>query len=259
METGVDINFNSGSLSQLSSNWSGVSAAVSGLNYYQYAIGTSIGVGGTDVKTWTSVGTGTSATATSLTLQTSTLYYFNVRAVDNAGNTQTVISSDGQQVAPSLTFGVSPPTITFDNLNVGVGYSDSKVTTLTTSTNAYGGYVVRTFTTDFLRSAGVGYTVPDFDGGTYTSPAVWGAGNVGFGYTSDDTTIQGSDKFAGGTKYAPFSRAGPGDIIADHTGNVTGDPITDEVFTITHKVKAPSIQPAANYLTTIIYTVTAQY
>jgi len=255
--TGVDIDFNGGSLSELSANWADINANVSGLDHYEYSIGTS--VGGTEVGSWVSVGTGTSATATGLTLQTSVPYYFNVRGIDNATNTQTAISSEGQFVSPSLTFSVSPPTLTFDNLNVGNSYSDNKVTTLTTSTNAYGGYVIRSFVTDYLRSVGVGFTVPDFNGGTYASPGTWEVGNTGFGYTSSDTTIQEfGDKFGGGNLYAPFSQIGPGDIVADHTGNITGDPINEQFF-ITNKVKAGLTQPSSYYSTIAVYTATAQY
>jgi hypothetical protein len=256
-ETGADIDFNNGSLSELSANWSGFDVQASGLSRYDYSIGTS--VGGTEVGGWINVGIGTSATATGLTLKTSVLYYFNVRAIDNAGNIQSAVSSDGQIVAPNITFSVSPAILNLDNLNVGNSYSDTKITTLTTSTNAYGGYVVRSFVTDYLRSTNGNYWIPDFDGGSYASPGFWGEGNTGFGYTSSDTTIQEADKFSGGTLYAPFSQDGPGDIIADHTNNVTGGPINNEQFMITYKVKADEIQQSANYVTTAVYTVTPQY
>jgi len=255
--TGIDIDFNGGSLSELSANWADINANVSGLDHYEYSIGTSIG--GTEVGSWVSVGTGTSAIATGLTLQTSDLYYFNVRAIDKATNTQTAISSDGQFVSPSLTFSVSPSTLTFVNLNVGNSYSDTKITTLTTSTNAYGGYVIRAFVTDYLRSLGGSFFIPDFDGGNYASPGTWGVGNTGFGYTSSDTTIQEfGDKFGGGNLYAPFSQDGPGDIVADHTDNITGDPINEQFF-ITNKVKAGLTQASSYYSTIAVYTATAQY
>jgi len=255
--TGVDIDFNGGSLSELSANWADINANVSGLDHYEYSIGTTIG--GTEVGSWISIGTGTSATATGLTLQTSDPYYFNVRAIDNATNIQSAISSDGQFVSPSLTFSVSPSSLAFTNLNVGNSYSDTKITTLTTSTNAYGGYVIRAFVTDYLRSLGGSFFIPDFDGGNYASPGTWGVGNTGFGYTSSDTTIQEfGDKFGGGNLYAPFSQDGPGDIVADHTDNITGDPINEQFF-ITNKVKAGLTQASSYYSTIVVYTATAQY
>ncbi|HUV72454.1 MAG TPA: DUF1349 domain-containing protein [Clostridia bacterium] len=256
-EEGVDKDFNDGSLSELSANWSGFDAQVSGLSYYEYSIGTTAGT--TDVKVWTNIGTGNSASATGLSLQTSNIYFFNVRITDLAGNTAAVYS-DGVQIAPTLSFSVSPAVQTFSNLGVGNSYTDTKNTTLTTSTNAYGGYLIWAYLSSLLTSAAnPDDTVPLFDGGSYESPASWGAGNVGFGYTSSDTTIQGSDKFGGGTLYAPYSLVGAGDIIADHTDSVSGSPINNEEFAITSKIKVGETQAASTYATTIIYTATALY
>lgn len=265
-DVGVDTDFSTTSLSQLSANWANFDATVSGLDHYDYSIGTT--QGGTDTKTWTDNSTTTSATATGLTLQTSQVYYFNVRAVDNAGNVQDpVISSDGQIVNPSLSFAVSPASINFANLGVGNSYSDSQPVTLTTSTNAYNGYVVRAYITDYPRSTDTLYTIPDFNGGSYATPDGWLVSDRGFGYTSSDTLVQGSNIFnsdpcPGGNDtscYAPFSHTAPGEIIADHTSTVAGDPIAGEVFTITCKVVADDTKEAANYTTTIVYTITAQY
>ncbi len=261
---GVDIMFNDGSLSTLSANWSGVNASNAGLSSYDYSIGTS--AGGTDVVNWTSNGTSTSITVNSLNLQSSKMYFFNVRTNDAAGNSAT-ISSNGQVVAPSLTFTLSSNSINFSNLNAGNSYSDTKTTTLTTSTNAYNGYVIRLFKTDSLRSAtSPSITIPDFNGGTYAAPSAWGS-NTGFGYTSNDTTIQGVNKFnpvtcAGGGSspcYAPISSSAPGDIVADHTSNVTGSPITNEQFIITYKVQTQSTQSAGTYSTSLVYTIIPQY
>ena len=265
VSAGVDSDYSTSSLSQLSANWSGFSSGASGLSEYEYSIGTTQGA--TDVLTWTSAGTATSVTATSLSLQTSQAYYFNVRAVDNAGNVQTGVSSDGQIITPSLTFSVTPATLAFNNLNSGNGYTDSQTVTLTTSTNAYNGYIVRAYTTDLLRSTDTLTTIPNFDGGTYASPDEWLSGDRGFGYTSSDSTIQGSNKFggtpcAGGGNppcYAPFSQSAPGDIVADNTSNVSGTPISNEQFTITYKVQTDAVQGSANYTTTVVYTITAIY
>jgi hypothetical protein len=249
---GVDATFSTTSLTTLSANWSGFDSNVSGLNKYQYSIGTT--AGGTDVKTWTDNSTTTSVTDSSLTLQTSQLYFVNVRAVDNAGNTSSVVSSNGQMVAPSLAFTVTPSTLTFANLSASNSYTDSQNTTLSTTTNANAGYIIRAFVTDYLRSTDTASTIADFTGGTYASPAAWGA-STGLGYTSSDTTIQGSNKFSGATLYAPFNHTGPGDIVADNTTSVTGG----QSFTITNKVATTAIQAAKSYRTTVVYTVTAQY
>ena len=254
---GVDASFATSSLSSLSANWASINTNVSGLLRYEYSIGTSAGA--TNIKAWTDNSTATSVTTTGLTLQTSQLYYFNVRAVDNAGNTQTAISSNGQLVSPSLSFSITPATTTFNNLSVSNSYSDTQTTTLTTSTNAYNGYIIRAFTTDLLKNLGGTQSISNFSAGSYATPASWNGSETGFGYTSSDTTIQGSNKFASGTLYAPFSQTGPGDIVADHTTSVSGSSISNESFNITYKVKVPASQAATNYTSTVVYTATAQY
>jgi hypothetical protein len=262
--SGIDINFNDGSLSSLSANWNGVNGEISGLSSYDYSIGTSAGA--TDVVNWTTNSTNTSLTVNSLTLQSSNMYFFNVRSIDNAGNSA-IISSNGQVIAPSLTFSISSNTLNFSNLNTGNSYSDTKTTTLTTSTNAYNGYIIRLFKTGLLTSvSNPSITISDFAGGTYAAPAEW-ASNNGFGYTSNDTTIQGVNKFnpvtcsGGGSApcYAPISSTAPGDIVADHTTNVTGSPITNEQFQITYKVQTPALQPAGTYSNSLVYTIIPQY
>lgn len=264
-EAGVDKSFSDTSLSALSANWSGFNFNVSLILRYDYSIGTT--QGGTDVKGWTSNTTATSVTATSLTLQTSRVYYVNVRAYDNAGNF-VERSSDGQLVAPSVSFSVSPATLTFDNLNTGNGHTDTKTTTLSTSTNAYGGYVVRLAATDYLRSGS--FTIPDFNGGSYASPDSWQIGDLGFGYTSSDADIQGVNKFQSSTCpggsalaapgcYAPYTQTRPGDIVADHIANVTGAPISNEQFTITHRATVSPAQAAAPYSAVLVYTITVLY
>ncbi len=261
---GIDAAFNDGSLSSLSANWDGFVATVSGLSRYDYSIGSS--AGGTDILTWTSNSTNTSVTATSLTLRTAQMYFFNVRAVDNAGNSA-IVSSNGQLVAPSLTFTVSPTTVTFSNLGTTNSFNDTKTTTLTTTTNAYNGYVIKAYeTTPLTSSANPIYTIPDFNGGTYAAPDGWLTGDRGFGYNSSDTSIQGANKFNSatcpggnsGACYAPFSSTAPGDIVADHDTGVTGSPVTDN-FTITYQVKTDAIQMTGAYTTVIVYTVTPSY
>jgi hypothetical protein len=261
---GVDSSFNDGSLYSLSANWDSFNSNVSGLESYDYSIGTT--AGGTDVRDWTSNSTSTSVTASGLTLQTSQIYYFNVRANDNAGNSS-IVSSDGQMIQPSLAFSIDSSSLSFSNLNTGNSYTDTKNTVITTSTNAYNGFVIRAYQTDSLRSTIYpSTTIPDFSAGSYSAPSSW-SGN-GFGYTSSDTSIQGSAKFPSsgsclgtGTApcFAPFSSTGPGDIVADHTSNISGSPVSNEEHTLTYKVSASDTQPAGPYSTSVVYTVTAQY
>jgi hypothetical protein len=260
----TDAVFNSGTLSSLSANWDTLNANVSGLLSYDYSIGTT--AGGTDILAYTTNGTTTSVTASGLTLQSSIMYFINVRVNDYAGN-NAVFSSNGQRVLPTLSFSLSSGSVTFAHLNNGNSFTDTQTTTLTTSTNAFNGYVIRLFKADSLRSTVYpAVTISDFAGGSYASPAGWTSG-TGFGYTSSDTTIQGVNKFqpascaGGGTApcYAPFSSTAPGDIVADHTSTVSGSPVSNETFTMTYKVATPVTQPAGPYSTTLVYTIIPQY
>lgn len=263
---GVDATLNDGTLTTLSANWNTYTDSSSGVNHYEYSFSTS--PGGTDVKGWTSVGTSTSVTDSGLSLHTGIVYYSNVRVIDNAGNTSDAASSDGQMVAPTLSFGISPSSLTFARVNANNSYTDNQATTLTTSTNAYGGYTVRAVATSNLTgSAG---TIPNFSSGSYASPNAWPGGTAGFGYTSSDTSVQGSNIFqaspcpGGGTFaapgcFAPYSQSSTGDIIADNTVGANGTSITNEQFTITSRVTASATAQAGQYNTTLIYSAAAIY
>lgn len=258
---GVDVEYNSGALDTLEANWN-IDSSSSGLVGYEYSIGTVAGA--TDVKAWTSVGTSTSFSDSSLTLTTSQPYFVNIRTTDNAGS-ESVISSDGQFVAPTLNFSLSGSALDLGNLNPGNNYTATGNTTITTSTNAYNGYVVRGYATGVLTNGTDNVSM--FDGGTYVSPDEWLVGDFGFGYTSSDTDVQGSNKFggapcAGGGNppcYAPWSLSAPGDIIADHTSTVSGTPIVNESFIITHRVTVPNVTAIGEFTTTIIYNITARF
>ncbi|SVB21878.1 uncharacterized protein METZ01_LOCUS174732, partial [marine metagenome] len=93
--TGGDITYSS-SDSILSANWAAFTETVSGIQKYEYAIGDTIG--GTNVVTWTDNDTSTSVIKSGLTLTSGSIYYINVRAIDNAGNIANVITSDGAMV-----------------------------------------------------------------------------------------------------------------------------------------------------------------
>jgi hypothetical protein len=233
---------------------------------YDYSIGTS--PGGVDVQDWTTTGAATEITASGLSLETSSIYYFNVRITDVAGN-QTVVTSDGQQVAPTISFSTSTEGsgVLFNQLNDINNYTDTKSTVLTTSTNARNGYAVRAFATSELETVALD-SIDMFDGGTYAFPDVWNPGDRGFGYTSNDALVNGSNKFndavcpgggSGGPCFAPFSLFAPGDIVADNPGIVSGTPIEDEQFTITHRVVADETQATGIYQTTLIFQATANY
>lgn len=101
--TGADASY-TGSTTTLSANWTASTDVTSGLQKYQYAIGTTSG--GTQTLGYTNNGTATAVTNSSLSLSNGVTYYVSVRAVDNANNTGGVTTSNGITVNTSL------PTIT---------------------------------------------------------------------------------------------------------------------------------------------------
>jgi hypothetical protein len=168
------------------------------------------------------------------------------------GPTASATTSD-----PTLSFGVSANSVTFDNLNSGNSFTDSaKSTTLTTSTNAYNGYTVYGRATGVLSSNGneiAHYTSAN------SSPTTWSG--TGFGYTTDDSNLIGgtANRFtSGGAKYAGFTTSSPGDPVADHPGPIT-TAISSEQFTVSYRVTADSSTKAGNYTTTLLYIVVPNY
>jgi len=158
----------------------------------------------------------------------------------------------------SITFGVSSSTVTFDPLTPANTYTDAtKSTIITTSTNAYNGYIVYGSETGALTFGS--NTIPDYSG-TNANPTAWSG--TGFGYTTSDSSLTGgtTDRFtSGGAKYAGFTTASPGDPIADHIGPVVETPITNEEFTISYRVTANAGVPAGRYTTKLIYIVVPTY
>ena len=92
--TSSDIQYIS-SLNTLSANW-GASIHSSGINHYEYAIGTT--PGGTNTAGWTSVGLNLSVTRSSLPLIENQVYYFSVKAQNNNLIYSNVSVSNGQRV-----------------------------------------------------------------------------------------------------------------------------------------------------------------
>jgi predicted GH43/DUF377 family glycosyl hydrolase len=93
------------SLTTLSANWTTVTDDISGIDHYEYSIGTTSG--GDDVVSWTSVGNTTSVTKTGLTLSVDQTYYVSVKGVNGADVDGTRGISSGQIVVDH-----TPPVVT---------------------------------------------------------------------------------------------------------------------------------------------------
>ncbi len=194
----------------------------------------------------------TSVTMPGLNLHTGQMYYFNVKATDNAGNVSAVVSSNGQMIAPTLTFSVSSTNVTFDRLKPANSFtSTAKTLDINTTTNAYNGYVVRQYTSGLPTWGG---NTIDAYSGTYASPTTWAG--TGMGYTSSDTSIQASGNlFATATKYAAPPTSGPGDIVADDTISKP----SGQTYTLSYKIAVPSTQKSGTYTTSLSIGATASF
>lgn len=272
--TGADQDWNNGSLSVIDGNWTGTTpdSSSSGLLKYEYAIRRQSDSWYWNNSTWqsgefwTDNGAATSFTKSSMNLQTGATYYISLKTTDNAGNVAT-INSNGQQVSPTLSFSFDSNLVTFSDLNNSNNWTDTKTTTLTVSTNASAGYTIKASINQLLTSiAYPAQTIANFIG-TWATPQNWlnfckdDSNDCGFGYTSNDTLVQSSNRFSGGTLFAAYSGTSPGDVVADHTDPVNGSTgaVSNEQFTITHKVSVPSSQAASTYQTTAIFVITANY
>lgn len=249
--------FNDGSLNTLSGSWTDFATTGAAVSRYEYAIGTT--PGGTDVAAWTNTGwvnTGSpkTVTRTGLGLHTGQLYFISIRAVDTAGNTSAVATSPGQMVAPTLVFAASATSIDFGALNATNSYTANGNVTLTTSTNAYNGYVLTTSATSAMSTGTV--DIPQSVGGTWASPTA--TPGIGLAYSSSGTGGYADTKFADGTYWAAMPM-GAAEIFANHPSSVTGSPISNEEFMLLLRLKASATQAAGLYTSAMTVTCTVSY
>jgi spore germination protein YaaH/PKD repeat protein len=114
---------------QVAGNYSATSDVHSGVDHYEYAIGTTAGA--TDVVTWTANGLNLAFTHTGLSLSYGTTYYISVRAVNGAGLVSNPVSSNGAL----LDIPNSPPVAAFAAQSLTICQGDS-VSFLNSSTDA---------------------------------------------------------------------------------------------------------------------------
>ena len=260
--TGADIDFNDGSLTTMSANWTGFTDALSGIDFHEYSVGTTPGA--TDIYGWTNVFMGVNVTNSMLVLHTGQTYYFNVRVTDSAGNTTSSVASDGQGVLPTLAVTVSSTDIQLGNFGPDNNNTASTTMMISISTNAYQGYTVLVYAADYLRSLdNPAVIVPDFSAGTYDSPAEWSG--TGWGFNIDDCDLNGGAFWTGAgctgnPKYAPITQTAPGNVVGDHTALVDGStgPVSD-VITLTLRATTSDVQEQADYSTSFVVVVKPVY
>jgi hypothetical protein len=193
-------------------------------------------------------------------LSENTIYRVKAKA-RQGGYTETEWSAEASATTgvPTLTFGISADTVSFDQLNGENSWTDStKSTTLTTSTNAYYGYTVYGHETTPLTNI-YNNTISDYIAPN-SNPTNWNG--IGFGYSTNDNNLIGglANRFtSSGPKYAGFTTSAPGDPVADHHEYVVENPILNEQFTVSYRVTVNANQTAGLYRTNIVYVVVPEY
>ena len=171
-----------------------------------------------------------------------------------------------------LDVNITGTAITFGSLNFGNNFTDtaSTQTQITVSTSATNGYVVTAWETQKMtHEAYAGVTIDNFnvnsgaDYGDYVDPLPWTNNcstaspnnECGFGFTSNDTSVEGSNRYNNGTEYAGFSESSASPIrVIDYA-----DPADAVSNLITYRISASNTQGAGTYATTIVYVITAEY
>ena len=82
-----------GSQNTLVVSWSDFADTVSGIQYFEYGVGTTSG--GLDLRNWTNVGADVSINAAALNLADETTYYVSVKATDGVGHVSGVVTTNG--------------------------------------------------------------------------------------------------------------------------------------------------------------------
>ena len=82
-----------GSQDTLVVSWSDFADTVSGIQYFEYGVGTTSG--GLDIRNWTNIGPDVSINAGALNLTDEATYYVSVRATDGVGHVSGVVTTNG--------------------------------------------------------------------------------------------------------------------------------------------------------------------
>ena len=184
--------------SATTTSWAGSTDVTSGVDRYEFALGTSIG--GSEVTGWVSNGLLLTRTPSSLSLIEGTTYYSSVRAVDRSGNTSGIASGDGFK--PDVTLPTIPASIndgitsavTNQSTPLSWGLSTDSLSGIATYQVAIGTALGLDDVSTWSNVAGTTKTVSSLsltEGATYYASvrAVDAAGNIGPSRNGDGWVI----------------------------------------------------------------------
>ena len=179
-----------------------------------------------------------------------------------AGLEFTIVDSN-EDVPPSLELGI----LDASNNYTRTDWVDLKVTTSATNGYIITAWAVTSYTPDVLRHDIYEDTdyIKNFYG-TYATPQTWEATDYcidndnycGFGYTSSDTSVDGSNLYDSGAKYVKFPSESSGYIVSDYDQPVSV-PDSGSTYRATVKASVKVSQLFGDYSTTIVFICTAQY
>ncbi|MCK4520245.1 hypothetical protein KAT95_00015 [Candidatus Parcubacteria bacterium] len=163
----------------------------------------------------------------------------------------------------------SPPSLEIGTLD-SPNYTNTDWVDLKVNTSASNGYIitawaVSSYTPDIFRHADYPSStyIQDFIG-TYATSTEWGgyckdnSNYCGFGYTSSDPSVEGSNRYSSGNNYAKFVSSGPGNRVSDHNQPVSKAD-AEGTYRVTVKASVLATQIAGDYSTTLVFVCTAQY
>lgn len=214
-------------------DWTASTDACS-LSHYEVSLGTS--AGSDNVNTWTNIGLTTTHSYANLSpnLSYSTNYFFNVRAVDSAGNTSSAVSTSSWQLT-------SPGNVSATGLNLWLDlddaqriFSDASCSASESTNGARVGCVKDKSGNDNHATNSVGSNQPIFSTGSFNAKnALYFDGSrdefLDFGVQTDIRTVfwvLKEDSSNPGT--TAFLLGDPGGSTFDfHRGGTTSGPIFD--------------------------------
>jgi len=162
---------------------------------------------------------------------------------------------------------ITGTSIDFGTLDTSNNFTVTATTTtdITVTTSATNGYIVTAWETQLLTCSDSGAcgseTIQNFTYGTYADPQPWttlckdDSNYCGFGFTSSDPSVEGSNRYNNGTEYTFFPTDSSNPVrVMDYDTKVA-----NQTYSITYKISVSPTQRPGPYSTTIVYIVTAQY
>jgi len=265
------------SLNTISANWNGIYDPESGLHKlraYEIKLRRA-----SDNYSWNPLNllweenagfytTSTKITLSGVDLQTSEIYFFELRAFNNLNMASPLLKTDGVKIIPYLSFTIDATVVSLGELSPANHFTNQATTNLSVSTNAYRGYKIKARSAKILsHNLFPTQQIPDWQG-TNEEPAIWdgyckNSPNLcGFGYRTNDDNLEGVNpaRFANPLSFAGFNHE-TNDLVADHADFVTGKTgeIQNEETEITYKASAVGDEVPGDYTTTIIYIIGVNY